>query len=72
MLALSAVVLAPIILSHLGLGGGVDALVGTARWPALMALVVFGLTMLIGTAPASAIRSGPGFSPETSWLPLPG
>ena len=38
-LALSAVVLAPIVLSHLGLGGRVDALVRVARWPALIALV---------------------------------
>ena len=61
MLALSAVVLAPIVLSHLGLGGGVDALVGTARWPALMALVVFGLTMLY--------RYGPSLSdPQWTWL----
>ena len=61
MLALSAVVLAPIILSHLGLGGRVDALVGAARWPALMALVVFGLTMLY--------RYGPSLSdPQWTWL----
>jgi membrane protein len=28
--------------SHLGLGGGLDALIRIARWPALMALVVLG------------------------------
>jgi membrane protein len=61
MLAISAVVLAPIVLSHLGLGGGVDALVPVARWPALMALVVLGLTMLY--------RYGPSLSdPQWTWL----
>lgn len=61
MFALSAVVLAPIVLSHLGLGGGVDALVRIARWPALTALVVLGLTMLY--------RYGPSLSdPQWTWL----
>ena len=61
MLALSAVVLVPIVLSHLGLGGGVDAFVRIARWPALTALVVLGLTMLY--------RFGPSLSdPQWTWL----
>jgi membrane protein len=61
MLAISAVVVVPIVLSHLGLGGAVDALVRIARWPALMALVVFGLTMLY--------RYGPSLSdPQWTWL----
>ena len=60
-LALGAVVLAPIVLSYLGLGGSVDALVRLARWPALMALVVLGLTMLY--------RYGPSLSdPQWTWL----
>jgi membrane protein len=61
MLAICAVVLAPIVLTHFGLAGLVDALVRIARWPGLMALVVFGLTMLY--------RYGPSLSdPQWTWL----
>jgi membrane protein len=61
MLALSAVVVAPIVLSHFGLGSGIDALVDVARWPALLALVLLALTMLY--------RYGPSLSnPQWTWL----
>jgi membrane protein len=60
MLALGTVVLAPIVFSHFELGG-VDALVRIARWPALMVLVVLGLTMLY--------RYGPSLTyPQWTWL----
>lgn len=61
MLALGAVVIAPIVLSHLGLGGASGTLIRFARWPILLALVVFGLTVLY--------RYGPSLSdPKWTWL----
>lgn len=59
--AVGAVVVTPIVLSHLGLSGVNEALIGLARWPVLLALVVFGLTMLY--------RYGPSLSnPQWTWL----
>lgn len=61
MLALGGVVVAPIVLSHLGLSGATETLIGLARWPILLALVVLGLTMLY--------RYGPSLSdPQWTWL----
>jgi membrane protein len=60
-LALGAVVVAPIIFSHLGLGSALDTLVRIARWPVLLALVILGLTLLY--------RYGPSLSdPQWTWL----
>jgi membrane protein len=61
MLALGAVVIAPIVLSQLGLSGASEALIGLARWPIVLGLVVLGLTMLY--------RYGPSLSdPQWTWL----
>ena len=42
-LAVGAVVVAPIVLTHLGLGGVADTLVRLLRWPALLAFVIISL-----------------------------
>ena len=61
LLALGAVVIAPIVLSHLGLSGARETLISFARWPILLGLVVLGLTMLY--------RYGPSLSdPQWTWL----
>jgi hypothetical protein len=61
MLALGAVVIAPIVLSQLGLSGASETLIGLARWPIVLGLVVLGLTMLY--------RYGPSLSdPQWTWL----
>ena len=61
LLALGAVVIAPIVLSHLGSSGAREALISFGRWPILLGLVVLGLTMLY--------RYGPSLSdPQWTWL----
>ena len=61
MFALGAVVVAPIVLSHLGLSGASETLLDLARWPILLGLVVLGLTILY--------RYGPSLTdPQWSWL----
>jgi membrane protein len=61
MLALGAVVIAPIMLSQLGLSGANETLIALGRWPILLGLVVLGLTILY--------RYGPSLSePQWTWL----
>jgi membrane protein len=61
MLALGAVVIAPIMLSQLGLSGATETLIALGRWPILLGLVVLGLTILY--------RYGPSLSePQWTWL----
>jgi membrane protein len=61
MVALGAVIIAPIVLSQLGLSGASETLIGLARWPIVLGLAVLGLTMLY--------RYGPSLSePQWTWL----
>jgi membrane protein len=46
MFALGAVVVAPIVLSQLGLTSINETLIALARWPILLGLVILGLTIL--------------------------
>jgi membrane protein len=46
MVALGAVVIAPIVLSQLGLSGASETLIGLARWPVVLGLVVLGYDAL--------------------------
>ena len=60
-LALGAVVVAPVVLSQLGLSGASETLIDIARWPILLGLVVLGLTILY--------RYGPSLThPQWTWL----
>jgi membrane protein len=52
MLAVGAVVVAPIVLMHLGLGDVTDTLVRILRWPALLAFVIIGLAILYRYGPS--------------------
>ena len=52
MLALGAVVVAPIVLGHLGLAGTADTLISILRWPILLVLVIIGLEVLYRYAPS--------------------
>jgi membrane protein len=45
-LALAAVVVFPLVLSAIGLSGWVETIIWVLRWPALLALVIFGLAVL--------------------------
>jgi membrane protein len=61
MFVLSAVVVAPIVLSQLGLSGASETLIDLARWPILLGLVILGLTILY--------RYGPSLTdPHWTWL----
>ena len=60
-LALGAVVIAPIVLSQLGLSGASETVIGLARWPTVLGLVVLGLTMLYRYAPSLS-------DPHWTWL----
>ena len=51
-LALGAVIVAPIVLSHIGIGAGADALIRISRWPVLLALIVLALAVLYRFGPS--------------------
>jgi membrane protein len=51
-LAVGAVVVAPIVLTRIGLGALADALVQILRWPALLAFVILGLATLYRYGPS--------------------
>ena len=51
-LAVGAVVVAPIVLMHLGLGGVADTLVRLLRWPVLLAFVIVALAILYRYGPS--------------------
>jgi membrane protein len=51
-LAVGAVVVAPIVLTHLGLGGVTETIVRILRWPALLAFVIIGLAILYRYGPS--------------------
>ena len=51
-LAVGAVVVTPIVLMHLGLGGVADTLVRLLRWPALLAFVIISLAILYRYGPS--------------------
>ena len=52
LVALSAVVILPILLNHLGLAHVTDALLRFARWPILLALVTLGLALIYRYGPS--------------------
>jgi membrane protein len=61
MLAFGAVVVAPIVLSQIGLQNASRALIALLRWPALLALVIVGLAALYRYAPCRR-------KPHWQWL----
>ena len=61
MLAIGAVIVAPILLNTMGLGGAASALVAVLRWPVLIALVVIGLAAVYRFLPCRR-------EPRWEWL----
>jgi membrane protein len=77
MLALGAVVVAPLVLSQLGLSGASETLIDLARWPILLGLVVLGLTIFYRYVPSLTDPHWTWFFPgnviaAVSWLVLSG
>ena len=52
LLAVCAVVVVPVVLSYVGLGGWVQTLLSLLRWPVLLVLVMFGLAVLYRFGPS--------------------
>jgi membrane protein len=62
LVALGAIVVLPLVLSFLGLGGWVETLLRFLRWPLLLCLAIFGLAVLYRFGPSRE-------SPRWEWLP---
>ncbi|HEY1941719.1 MAG TPA: YihY/virulence factor BrkB family protein [Roseiarcus sp.] len=73
LLAISAVVVLPLVLNFLGLGSFTGALLNVARWPLLLAVVIVGLAALYRYGPSRReprwrwLTVGSGFA-AVSWL----
>jgi membrane protein len=63
LLALGAVVILPLLLTHLGLSSITDALFRFARWPVLLALVIVGLALIYRFGPSRR-------EPRWQWLTI--
>jgi membrane protein len=61
LVALVAIVVLPLVLSFLGLGGWVETLLRFLRWPLLLCLAIFGLAVLYRYGPSRE-------SPRWEWL----
>ena len=63
LLALGAVVVLPLVLSYLGLGGMAEILLRLLRWPLLLVLIIIGLAVLYRYAPSRR-------EPRWQWLSI--
>lgn len=61
LVALGAIVVLPLVLSYIGLGGWTETLLRLLRWPLLLCLVIFGLAVLYRFGPSRE-------SPRWEWL----
>jgi membrane protein len=61
LVALGAIVVLPLVLSYIGLGGWTEMLLRFLRWPVLLCLVIFGLAVLYRFGPSRE-------SPRWEWL----
>lgn len=52
LLTIAAVVVLPVVLNFLGLGSATETLIALARWPILLALALFGLSVLYRFGPS--------------------
>ena len=52
LVALGAIVVLPLVLSYMGLGGWTETLLRFLRWPLLLGLVIFGLAVLYRFGPS--------------------
>ena len=58
LVALGAIVVLPLVLSYIGLGGWTETLLRFLRWPLLLCLVIFGLAVLYRFGPRRRVGSG--------------
>ena len=72
LVALGAIVVLPIVLSYMGLGGWTETLLRFLRWPLLLGLVIFGLAVLYRFGPSRESRDGSGSQWEVFSLPSRG
>ena len=61
LLAIGGMVVLPIVLDRIGLGGGAELLLKVLRWPVLLLLVMFGLSCLYRFGPSRA-------NPKWRWV----
>ena len=61
LVVLGAIVVLPLVLSYIGLGGWTETLLRFLRWPLLLCLVIFGLAVLYRFGPSRE-------SPRWEWL----
>ena len=61
LIALGAIVVLPLVLSFLGLGGWTETLLRLVRWPVLICVVIFGLAVLYRFGPSRE-------APRWEWL----
>jgi membrane protein len=61
LIALGAIVMLPLVLSFLGLGGWTETLLRLVRWPVLICVVIFGLAVLYRFGPSRE-------APRWEWL----
>jgi len=61
LIALGAIVVLPLVLSFLGLGGWTETLLRLVRWPVLIGVVIFGLAVLYRFGPSRE-------APRWEWL----
>jgi membrane protein len=54
LVAIGAIVVLPLVLSYIGLGGWTETLLRLLRWPLLLCLVIFGLAVLYRFGPSRA------------------
>ena len=61
LVAIGAIVVLPLVLSYIGLGGWTETLLRLLRWPLLLCLVIFGLAVLYRFGPSRE-------SPRWEWI----
>ena len=61
LLAIGAVVVLPLVLGYIGLGGASEMILSIARWPLLLALIIIGLAVLYRFGPSRR-------EPRWQWL----
>lgn len=72
LLALGAVVVLPLLLTHLGLSSITDALFRFARWPILLALVIVGLALIYRFGPSRREQRWQWLTVGSVFAPWPG
>jgi membrane protein len=70
--AIGAMVVVPVVLNFLGLGGATDFIFKIARWPVLLIVVTLASHSFIATGRAAKSRNGAGSLGAAPWQRFPG